>query len=831
MFRKQIEKYTLFVYFVLVQVIAIGAPIKGVVFDSKTNEPLPYVNILIKGTTNGTITNSNGEFELDEELAGDAVLIISFIGYKNLELKFDSIANRKLVTIFMEEEEIALGEVEVSPDNSYAQTILRNIIKNRKRNNPDNFRNIDYNEYMRKSIFLLNLNRKIVEMKAFRSNADAFIVQSDSTVSMPIYFSEQHISHTRNRDEDIDDEEVLSTESECTMPQLQNTINTVVTKKITAHINFYNNQINVIARGFPSPIGANSHIFYNSYLVDSLEQNGVMQYRFDFYPKSYRSAAFKGYFWVDSETFALTEIHAKILATANVNFVDDFESHIYYQPISNKRWFYKKQKIKVNLVVSKSKKDKSKKKNLSIQNLSDFYRIETPETIAHSKRNGLKSIQTKEQLLENYEKQPFDSLEVLAYEGIKKLKNNKTVRNISRFSDMTLNGYYNFNKIDFGSYMDVYRKNAIEGDRFTLPLRTSEKLFENFTVGGYVGYGFKDKKAKYGGVVKYKLPVKRRTILTLKYDNEYYAMTQDKFVEFIRENPYEAGGGNFASSVTTTVPNPYMIRQQKMSFSVEHQLAKDIGVTVRPFYSRYYSNQNVPFILDGKPVAHFNNYGVLTDLRFSFGQPFDEGFFYRVYYGNQKPVIHVSTVFAKYAFTNGETTKAEPYFNINVSLKNRLNFGPAFLKLMLNAGYISGDVPYPLLFTPRGTQDLGFARYHYNLLFNSSFAADLYSNLHLSFNGGGIVLGKIPLIKTLNLRETISFKSFWGKQTGNHEKVMNMPGFLQKPLNSPYMEMGFGITNIFKVLRIEYICRLNRSELYNQFSSKHGIRLRIEVSF
>ncbi len=831
MFRKQLLQTTMFVCFIIAQTAVTATPIKGVVFDSKTNEPLPYVNILVKGTLTGTSTNIKGEFEINEKLSPDAVLLISFIGYKSIELKFDSIATKKLVTIFLDEEDISLEEVNIKPDNSYAKAILRNVIKNRKRNNPDNFRIIDYNEYSRKSVFIINLNRNITSMKAFRKSADAFIFQSDSTVSMPIYFSEQQVSHSFNKDENINSKKVLSSESECTMPQLQNTINTVVTKKLTAHINFYNNQINVIARGFPSPLGANYQVYYNSYLVDSLEQNGAKQYRFDFYPKSYRSAAFKGYFWIDSETFALTEIYAKILTTANVNFVDDFEAHIFYQPISDKRWFYKQQKIRVSLAVSKSKKEKKKKLNLSIQNYSDFYQVETPEDFAFTSAKKRKRQQSKALELYNYKKLPYDSLEILASEGIKKLKNNKTVRTISRFSDMTLNGYYNLNKIDFGSYMDVYRKNAIEGDRFTLPLRTSENLFKRFTIGGYIGYGLKDKEIKYGGVAKYQLPIKRRTIFTLKYDNEYYALTQDKFIEFIRENPFEAGGGNFASSITTKVPNPYMVKQKKVSFSVEHQLARDIGITVRPFFSRYYSNANVPFVQNGNTIGSFNNYGVLTNLRFSFGQPFDEGFFYRVYYGNQKPVIHLSTVFAKYSFINGQTTTSSPYFNVNVSLKNRLNFGPAFVKILLSGGYVFGNVPYPLLFMPRGTQDLGYARFHYNLLHNTSFAANLYGNLHLSFNGGGFLFGKIPLIKRLNLRETMTFKSFWGAQTGNHKNVFEMPAFIQKPLANPYAELGFGVTNIFKVLRIEYICRLNRSEIYNQFSSKHGIRLRIEVSF
>jgi hypothetical protein len=284
------------------------------------------------------------------------------------------------------------------------------------------------------------------------------------------------------------------------------------------------------------------------------------------------------------------------------------------------------------------------------------------------------------------------------------------------------------------------------------------------------------------------------------------------------------------SSVTTRVPNPYMVKQEKLSLTLEYQFRKDIGLLVRPLVNRFFRNANVPFIKDDKSFNYFDNFGFLTDIRFSFNQPFDDGFFSRIYFGNQKPVIHLSALVANTVLYDSEK-QVHPYINIDASLKSRVNFGPAYLRMMFNVGYISGKVPYPLLFMTRGTQDLGFARYHYNLLYNSSFIADLYTNVHLSLNGGGLFFGKLPGIKKLNLREVISFKSFWGQLREDHSAVLEIPGFLREPLSVPYMEAGIGITNIFKVIRIEYIRRLNQGDIYDQFSSKHGVRLRVEISF
>ena len=58
--------------------------LKGQVIDAQTGDPVIGVNVLVKGTTNGTITDIDGKYELNAP-AG-AVLQISFIGYKTVEI-------------------------------------------------------------------------------------------------------------------------------------------------------------------------------------------------------------------------------------------------------------------------------------------------------------------------------------------------------------------------------------------------------------------------------------------------------------------------------------------------------------------------------------------------------------------------------------------------------------------------------------------------------------------------------------------------------------------------------------------------------------------------
>lgn len=79
--------------------------IKGKILDAKNGEPIIGANVLVKGTTNGTITNFDGEYELDAPVG--ATLVISYIGYKNLETK----AVAGMQTIKLAEDTETLDEV------------------------------------------------------------------------------------------------------------------------------------------------------------------------------------------------------------------------------------------------------------------------------------------------------------------------------------------------------------------------------------------------------------------------------------------------------------------------------------------------------------------------------------------------------------------------------------------------------------------------------------------------------------------------------------------------------------------------------------------------
>ncbi|MGC4021260.1 MAG: carboxypeptidase-like regulatory domain-containing protein [Cyclobacteriaceae bacterium] len=104
-----------FVKLFLLSSIAIKAQIiSGVVLDSKTNQPLPYVHIGVPNKNMGVISRDNGKFEIDLSKADkDEELVFSMLGYTVVKKKISSLLSTKDLEIKLVEEVKQLKEVVV----------------------------------------------------------------------------------------------------------------------------------------------------------------------------------------------------------------------------------------------------------------------------------------------------------------------------------------------------------------------------------------------------------------------------------------------------------------------------------------------------------------------------------------------------------------------------------------------------------------------------------------------------------------------------------------------------------------------------------------------
>jgi len=138
---------------------------------------------------------------------------------------------------------------------------------------------------------------------------------------------------------------------------------------------------------------------------------------------------------------------------------------------------------------------------------------------------------------------------------------------------------------------------------------------------------------------------------------------------------------------------------------------------------------------------------------------------------------------------------------------------------------IPDQLPWPLLITLAGNESVFRTSRTYNLMSYGEFVLDESLELFASWHMNGIILNKIPLIKRLQWRTVLSgcaaFGNFDDEKNGFYDPLVNpngilfdMPGngppvvFNTLSYDKPYVELSFGIENIFRFLRVDLVHRL-----------------------
>lgn len=811
-----------FVIIVLLAVAGSGAlaqEVSGYVKDAATGEALPYVNVWIKGTQQGTMTDVRGWFKIASP-AKDT-LAVSSVGYVPEEIPINKNGNNQL-TVSLKEDVREIGEVTIKPEIPRAKVIFNEILRHKKENREEvlGFRNYKTMEMTTVYIAVDTTSRII---RSFGNLEDVTMKMDGQELRFsPVYLAE------RGQDVTTDSSRVVYQRKNSIFPRLNQAFETVILKNVVVDLDFYKDQIFILDRGFISPLSNGAMSYYNLYLNDSTEVDNTKYFKFSFAPKNKYNQLFSGNFTVEDSTFALVSINAYIPQEANLNFVNGFESHVAYAKRPDGKRFYNEQRIAINLALTVNKDSVSgySSKRMDHVTQGNWLINKTTRYSTAARLNTVKANMWKSQP-EFRAQQP----EADPYSRVDKLKEHDVIKGIDAVGGVVLSSYVNAGKIDIGPVFDIYSTNTIEGKRFTLPLRTSEKMSKHVSVGGFLGYGTNSDEFKYGGNLVYQPLETDKFVFRFNYSNDYLVVSQDKFLRFIKNNPNYRGTGNFIAIFTGRERNPYLKEEKSFEFRAQYNSPNGTQIEVSPYLLQNESTPDVRFTKGDTKYGQYKNYGVLTNFRFTFGQHYDQYYFDRVYYVNPIPVVNLSLDIGQTLLPGGSMNDAGLYAQVHGSMQGRINMGQIFMNYIFNAGYLTGKAPYDLLDQPVGSMSLGYSKDRFNLLHFASFAHNLYTNTHLHFNGGGVILNRIPVVKKMKLRETVSFKAHYGKLGSSYKGVFDLPDYYRNEFKTPYMEIGVGITNIFKVLRAEYVHQLGGTYMNRDFTDNSGFRFRAEMSF
>lgn len=808
-------KIAIFIIVAFSSVNIYSQQVSGYVRDRDTKEPIPFASVYLKNTQQGIMTDLDGYFEISSP-QGDTIRISS-VGYIPTEKAIKRYSNQNII-LYLSKDVMEIDDVTVKAKLPITKVIFKRIQKHKKQNR-EQVRNVKDYKAVKNTTVYMALDTSSTVTRIFDDINEVTVeLENQSLRFSPIYLYEEALQSNGGNDT------IVYNRKDGIFPRINQAIETYILQNVVVDLDFYKDQIYIMDRGFVSPISNNAMLYYNLYFNDSTRVGNQKYYHFTFAPKNKYNSLFSGQFTVEEGSYALTKVKAHISREANLNFVNGFSAQVLYQKLPDGKWFYDQQEIDLNMSLSLNKDTAVVSYNSErVNNVSSGNWLINKSTF-YSTSDELNSIKPKE--WKDQQAFSYNRLGEETYKRVNNLKDNDYVKAVDAIGGMALSSYLNMGKLDIGPVFSIYSTNTIEGNRITVPLRTSEELFESFYVGGFLGYGSKSEEFKYGANIAVRPLPKDKFILRFSYEDDYNLVSQDKFLPFIKNNPNVKGNSNFIASFTTRERNPYLKEEQKIDFKIEYNAENDFHIELSPYHMKSTSTPAVKFTKDNVDYPNYKNYGILMNMRYAFGQDYDLYFFNRVYYSTPTPIVNLAFDFGKTDVNNEGM-----YGQIHGSVQGRLIFGQVFMNYMLNGGYLFGDAPYDLLDQPVGSMSLGYAKYRFNLLHHAAMAHNLYTNTHLHFNGGGIILNRLPLIKKLKLREVVSFKGHWGELNGSYKGVFDLPDYYSNDSSTPYAEIGFGFTNIFKVLRVEYVRLLGNTYQNKDYTDKHGIFFRAEMSF
>jgi hypothetical protein len=223
-----------------------------------------------------------------------------------------------------------------------------------------------------------------------------------------------------------------------------------------------------------------------------------------------------------------------------------------------------------------------------------------------------------------------------------------------------------------------------------------------------------------------------------------------------------------------------------------------------------------------------------VNLRYAPNEKFYQGKLYRDPLPGKYPVIQLRIAGGLKSINNDYN-----YLRLQFDISRRYYLSVlGYTDVSFEAGKVIGKVPFPLLFIHNANQTYSYQKDSYNLMNFLEFVSDQYVSLNIDHSFNGFFFNKIPLLKKLKLREVVSCKVLYGGITRNNNPdyqstLFKFPSDINgMPLtysfgNQPYIEASFGVTNIFKIFRVDLIKRFT----YLNHPNISGLGVRVQFRF
>lgn len=782
------------------QAFAQGYSISGKVTDAVSREPIPFAGVFLQGKSIGTTTDFEGNYTLQTAVLSDT-LVVTSIGYQTAKKALKPVA-MQTVNFLLERAEISLQEILIRPTEDPAIVMFRKIIANKARNSNNKLSNYSYEAYNKVELDLYDWNDKFQDrkvMRPFQFVFDRIDSITEDQPFLPVFLSESLSDYYyRSTPQKEEREEVFASKQS----GVENESFSQFLGSMYQEVSVYDNWPSLFYKSFVSPVNDNGLSYYKYSLVDSGFINGVYCYQMTFAPKTQNALTFTGDMWIADSSYAIKQVSMEASKHANINFIDKMSFFQQFEFVDDSVWMLSKDKLVIRFKVTENmlgfigrKTASYKKFQVNRSDINNFFQtradIQVDET-AFQKPDTFWARQRHEELTLN---------ESGVYEMVDSLKNTRAFKNWLDVVNMVLTGYYDAGWIELGPIASAISFNDVENVRFRFGFRTSNEISKRFRIGAYGAYGIADKRFKWGADAVFMIDKDPRQMIGAEYSRD---------LDLKSTSPAQFTQDNFLTGlVRRNVPQRLSyVKQGAVFYEKEWRVGYSNRITLRhrdiaPEYDFYYINGSDNGYAD--TVESFITAEASFRLRFAYREKFVTGDFDRVSLGTRYPtLLAVYTLGLKNILGSDYT-----YHKIEVAINDNIPINPiGSLNITFVAGKTFGTLPFLLLNVQPGNETFFYNRFAFNLMNRFEFVTDMYAALHLRHHFEGYFLNKIPWVRKLKLREIIFANAVIGTMSDANKAANALNDYFYVPFPKPYVEVGFGIENIFKLFEVDFMWRL-----------------------
>lgn len=809
--------------------------LSGTVVDKLTSAPVALASVYWKANGRGCVTDSIGRFKIAGNASAADTLIVSFVGYSDKRFALTELEKAAELVVQME---TASGcEVVVKTRSKRGLRWWQSVVDHKAANTPGHFDNYYSNLYTKSEIDISNISKEKLERNRLLRPLSVALNNADSLAGgrtfLPVCFNETISDYYVSGNPVKRREEVKAIQSsgignESLLPYMGG---------LNQKLNVYDDYIILFGKEFISPVSAIGDKYYNYTGRDTMLINGEPYFHLLFTPIHEGENLFSGDCWIHSRSWALKQMNLFISGAVNLNFVKQLRIAQEFEQLNKSTWIVSKENIVAELApfgddnVSLIGKRTTFYKNTAINQAFITSKLDQ----SRKKEDVIVAVDATVKgnaFFESARPEALSRNEVRALTVMDTLRTMPDFVKLRNTANFVFGGYKKYGMIEIGPWYKWMSNNSMEGMRLRFDLATTEAFSKALRLSGYVAYGTRDAvwKGKIGALwnipgeggwsiqsyYKHDLDNGRRGFADQQegsLDNLFNQLIRRKGIKqkFIMEDEYKL-------SVTKTFDN---------SLSVGTDISRSSYETFDPLPpGKWFSMRNTE---DNQVV----NTAFQLRLRYAPGEKT-----IRTHRKVKKLKSNHTVTELNYTLaTPGILGSRYSYSKVNAAFSHWFRI-PRFGQVSYSAyaGKIFGDkIPFMLLEMHPGNEFYYYNKNSFNLMNRYEFFSDRYAGISIEHNFEKKLINLIPFLRKWDIRQFWNVKAVVGDVSRNNSTFnrFGYGNYRMKSLNGmPYAEIGTGVENIFKVLRVDFVWRMARKNVCGfQQQSGFGVFGSVNLQF